>query len=270
MTAASVPAADGRRSSARSGAFMGFGQFFRKEVTEWWASRRAPIIFVITSLLVAGTTIAPWLQATFPAADGTGSAATLSADPTVNLVGANWVQWLVYIPILASMGLVAGERDKGTLAWSLSKPISRMALLSAKWTAGTLVYALAGVVLPMIVAAVVATVAYGAVPDPATIVGFGLALLTLPAFYIALSIAVGTRISSQAGVAGIAVAVSFAPAVAGIAAPGLAQALPPSMSMWSLAWASGADPGWITPAGWAIGMAVVAVLAVISFRRAEL
>jgi ABC-type transport system involved in multi-copper enzyme maturation permease subunit len=270
MTAASVHAADKRRSSMRSSTLMGFGQFFRKEVSEWWASRRAPIIFVITSLLVCGTTIAPWLQANFPAADGSGSAAPLSLDPTVNLVGANWVQWLVYLPILASMGLVAGERDKGTLAWSLSMPLSRTALLAAKWTAGALVYGLAGVVGPMIVGAAVATAAYGALPDPTTIVGFSVALLTLPAFYIGLCIAVGTRITSQAGVAGIAVAVSLSPALAGVLAPGVAQALPPSMGVWSLAWASGADPGWITPVGWAVGMAVVAVIAVASFRRAEL
>ena len=270
MTAASVPAAGGRQSSVRSGALMGFGQFFRKEVAEWWASRRALIIFFITSLLVAGTTVAPWLQATFPAADGSGSAAPLSLDPTLNLVGANWVQWLVYIPILASMGLVAGERDKGTLAWSLSKPISRTALLAAKWTAGTLVYALAGVILPMVVAVGIATLAYGSVPDPAITAGFAVALLTLPAFYIALSIAVGTRISSQAGVAGIAVALSFSPALVGMFAPGLAQALPPSMGPWSLAWAGGGAPGWITLAGWGIGMSVVAAFAVASFRRAEL
>ena len=270
MTAASVHAADGGRSSLRSGALMGFGQFFRKELAEWWASRRALIIFAITSLLVAGTTIAPWLQATFPAADGSGSAAPLSLDPTVNLVGANWVQWLVYIPILASRGLVAGERDKGTLAWSLSKPVSRTALLAAKWTAGTLAYGLAGLVLPMIVAAVAATLAYGAVPVPTTTAGFTLSLLALPAFYIALSIAVGTRISSQAGVAGIAVAVSFSPALVGMFAPGIAQALPPSMGPWSLAWAGGGDPGWITPAGWVIGMSLVAAFAVASFRRAEL
>ena len=118
---------------------MGFSQFFRKEISERVASRRALVAFAVTSVLVAGTTVAPWLQATFPGSEA--SASPIVLDPTFNLIGANWNQWLTYIAIFATMGLLAGERDKGTLAWSLPKPLSRPALLLAKWSAGTLMYA---------------------------------------------------------------------------------------------------------------------------------
>ena len=249
---------------------MGFSQFFRKEITEWLASRRALVVLVVTTLLVAGTTIAPWLQVTFPGSGSEAAASAIVMDPTINLVGANWSQWLTYIAIFAAMGLVAGERDKGTLAWSLSKPLSRSALLLAKWSAGTLVYALAGLALPMFVGIGVATAAYGAVPDLSIIGFFSIAMLTLPAFYIALSVALGTRIQSQAAVAGIALAASFLPAFAGLISADVAQAMPTAMPSWALAMASGEPVGWTTPVGWLVGMVAVAAIAHITFAKAEL
>lgn len=253
---------------AGAGPLMGFSQFFRKEISEWVASRRALVVFAVTSVLVAGTTVAPWLQATFPG--GEAPASPIVMDPTINLIGANWNQWLTYIAIFAAMGLLAGERDKGTLAWSLSKPLSRPALLLAKWSAGTLVYAVVGLVLPMLVGIAVATAAYGSLPDLSTVAVFSLAMLSLPAFYIALSIALGTRIQSQAAVAGIGLAASFLPALAGLISVELGRVMPPAMSSWALALAGGQDVGVTTPVGWLVGMVVIAVAAHVAFARAEL
>ena len=270
MTAATNPADVRVERSAGAGPLMGFSQFFRKELAEWLASRRALVVLLVTTFLVAGTTIAPWLQATFPASDGEATASPIVMDPTINLVGANWNQWLTYIAIFAAMGLLAGERDKGTLAWSLSKPLSRPALLLAKWSAGTLVYAVVGLILPMVVGVAVATAAYGSMPDLTTVAQFSLAMLCLPAFYIALSIALGTRIQSQAAVAGIGLAASFLPAFVGLISVELGRVMPPAMSSWALAVAGGQDVGVTTPVGWLIGMVVVAAAAHVAFARAEL
>ena len=270
MTAATNEAGLRLDPQASTHPLMGFGRFFVKELQEWWASRRAIVVFVVTTLIVAGTTVAPWLQATFPPASGEAPGGSLSMDPTLNLVGANWNQWLTFIAVFASMGLVAGERDKGTLAWSLSKPLSRNALLLAKWAAGTLVYAVVGLLLPMVVGAGVATAAYGATPDLSTIAAFSVAMLTIPALYIALSVALGTRLSSQAAVAGVGLAVSFLPSFAGLVSVDLARAMPPAMGEWALGMATAAPVGLVTPIGWLVGMAAIGVAASIAFARAEL
>ena len=270
MTAAANEANVRVERQPGAGALMGFSQFFRKEISEWLASRRALVVFAVTSFLVAGTTVAPWLQATLPGSDAEAPASSVVMDPTINLVGANWNQWLTYIAIFAAMGLLAGERDKGTLAWSLSKPLSRPALLLAKWSAGTLVYAVVGVVLPMLVGIAVAAAAYGSLPDLMTVALFSLAMLSLPAFYIALSIALGTRIQSQAAVAGIGLAASFLPALAGLISVEVGRVMPPAMSSWALAQAGGQDVGVVTPVGWLVGMVVVAAAAHVAFARAEL
>ena len=52
-------------------------------------------------------------------------------------------------------------------------------------------------------------------PDLATVGTFAVLFLTLPAFYIALTVGLGTAIKSTAGVAGIAFAVMFLPQVIG-------------------------------------------------------
>jgi ABC-type transport system involved in multi-copper enzyme maturation permease subunit len=168
------------------------------------------------------------------------------------------------------MGLVASERDKGTLAWSLSKPLSRGALLLAKWSAATLVYAVAGLLLPMLACVAVASAAYGAPPDLAAVGRFTVAILTIPAFYIALCVALGTRLSSQAAVAGVALAVTFLPSFAGLISVDLARLMPPAMADWVLAMAGGAPVGLLTPVGWVAGMVAIAVAASVAFARAEL
>jgi ABC-type transport system involved in multi-copper enzyme maturation permease subunit len=250
---------------------MGFWPFFRKELTEWRRSRRAMIVALVTSFLATGMTITPWLRATFPAAPGeAGPAGPLTLDPTLNLIGANWNQWLTYISIFVAMGLMAGERDRGTLAWSLSKPLSRTALLLAKWSAGTLVYSLVGLWLPMAVSVTVATLAYGALPDMGVIGTLSLLLVAVPAFYIALSIALGTRIPSQPGVAGIAIGASFLPMFVAIVSSGLALALPTGIGDWAVAAAVGVPVDLAAPTGWLVGMVALAAAAHYSFSRAEL
>jgi hypothetical protein len=247
---------------------MGFGPFFRKEATEWWASRRAGIVFLVTSLLVSMVTIAPWLQATFPP-EGAGALPGISLDSTRNLIGANWDQWVTFISIFAAMSLLVGERDKGTLAWSLSKPLSRDALLLAKWTAGTAMYVVFGVLLPLVIGTVVATVTYGSVPDLGALALLAATLSAVPAFYIGLSIALGTRISSAAAVAGIGVGVTFLPQLASLISGEVAAAMPSGIGAWAVALAAGADVPVVTPVGWALSLVLIAVIARRVFARTE-
>ncbi len=57
-------------------------------------------------------------------------------------------QFFVVAAIFASMSLLLGERDSGTLAWTISKPVSRTSVLVSKWLTSTLLLWLATVVVP--------------------------------------------------------------------------------------------------------------------------
>ena len=64
---------------------------------------------------------------------------------------AKWDQWVFFFAIVFSVSLLIVERDRGTLAWSLSKPLSRRAMLAGKWIGAMAVYVPFGIVLPMVV-----------------------------------------------------------------------------------------------------------------------
>ena len=61
--------------------------------------------------------------------------------------------------------------------------------------------------IPIAVSVAIATVAYGGVPDMQTVGTFAVLYLTVPAFWVALTIALGTFIKSASGIAGIGFAV---------------------------------------------------------------
>ena len=132
-----------------------------------------------------------------------------------------------------------------------------------------LVFSLAAVLIPLAVAVLVATVVYGSLPD-LTIVGtFGLLFLTLPAFYIALTVGLGTAIKSTAGVAGAAFAVMFVPQILGGLLPIVGELSPTSIGVWALATAKGDPASVLTLVGWLVSMTIIVVGAELVFDRQE-
>ena len=58
------------------------------------------------------------------------TSAPINLDPSYNL---HMVGWDSFVPMFAAFGtmsLITAEHEKGTLAWSLSMPLSRSAVLS--------------------------------------------------------------------------------------------------------------------------------------------
>ena len=100
----------------------------------------------------------------FPADPGDGPAKVLSVLPIDNLLFAIGTQFIVLAAIFATMSLLIAERDSGTLAWTISKPVSRTSVLVSKWLTATLVLWVAAVVIPLAVTTVLVTVLYG-LPD---------------------------------------------------------------------------------------------------------
>jgi ABC-2 type transport system permease protein len=255
------------RPEARSRPFQGFGNLFRKEAGDWLQGRRALVVAAVSVAMGVLTVLVPLiLQATA----GPSAMSELSLDPTVNVL-LGWNGSVVpVVVILATMGLLALERDQGTLAWALTKPVSRTALLAAKWSAAFLALATMTVLLPLVVEVAIATVAYGAMPDLAVIAPFGLLYLTVPALYVTLTVAIGTVVRTTPGVAGVAFVAAFGPTMLGMLARDLAPFLPTSMDRWALGIVGDAPLTLTQPLSWLISVVALAAFSVFAFDRQEI
>jgi ABC-2 type transport system permease protein len=263
MTAQS-PAIETAGTHRGGNLFLGFGTVFRKEVAEWVRGRRALIVGLVSIGAAVLGTIIPYIVPK----DSPG-AGSLSMDPTVNVL-AGWSGLTFQIvAVLATMSLLSTERDRGTLGWSLTNPVSPTSILAAKWSAAMVVYGLVGVVLPLAISTIVATFVYGAVPSLGTIGLFAALYLLVPAFYIGLTIALGTGLKAAAGIAGIAFLVMFLPSGIGALLPIVNEVSPTSIVAWAMATATGEPASLVTLGGWLVSMAVLVVGAKVVFDRQE-
>ena len=266
MTADTATIAPLATALGRGGMFLGFANSLRKESTEWFRSPKALIVLAVSIAGAIFMTLIPFIaRATGEASE----AELLTMDPTANVLLGWTGQTVAFIAVLSTMALISAERDRGTLAWSLSNPVSPTSIIASKFVAAVLVIAVVAVALPMIVSIGIATFAYGGLPDLAIIAPFSALFLALPVFYIALTIAVGTVVRSTAGVAGVAFAVMFVPQIIGGLVPVANDISPTSIGTWALAVANGQAASALTPIGWLISMVAICVGAKLAFDRQE-
>src|SRR5206468_510069 len=138
-----------------------------------------------------------------------------------------------------------------------------------KYVVAVSVFIAAAVLVPMLVSVGLATVVYGGLPDLRIVGTFVGLFVALPAFYIALTIALGTGVKSTVGIAGIAFAVMLLPQIIGGLLPIVAELSPTSIGTWAMLVAKGQPASMLTPIGWGISMAVLAVGAKLVFDRQE-
>jgi len=246
-------------------ALTGFRPFLRKELSDWWQSRAALVIFLVVAALGAIGTLAGRIDA---AAGDTPGAADLA--PIMNVLGARFEDWILFAAIFASIGLLTQERAAGTLAWTLSKPVSRASVLVGKWIAGVIMLGIFAIALPLTVSVVVATASYGALPDLAAVARFGLLLLTVPAFFVALNVATATRLNSQAAIVAIAFGVFAAPYLLSAFAPAIAEVWPTSVAGMAGGFAMGEAPSVPSLAVWAASIVVLGGAGVAILNREDL
>ena len=267
MTAQPTAATPRFIASKGSWPLLGFGTVVRKELTEWTRGPKALIILGVSVLGAVFMTLIPFIAEATKEADAAG---LLSHDPTANVLLGWTGQTVALIAVLSTMALLSTERDRGTLAWTLTNPVSPASVIAAKFLVAILVFVAAAVVLPMLVSVGLATVVYGGLPD-LQVAGTFLALfVALPAFYIALTVALGTAVKSTVGVAGVAFAVMFLPQVLGGLLPIVNELSPTSIGNWAMLVAKGQPASMLTPIGWAISMIVLVVGAKLVFDRQEL
>lgn len=253
-------------TEATGGMFLGFRNAFRKEIAEWL---HGPKILVVAGLSIAIAIFTTMLTRIEQATVEPGELLRVSTDPTFNALLGWSGQFVGIVAIVASMTIISVERDRGTLAWNLTNPVSPASILAAKFAASMVVFSLATVILPMAAAVGVATVAYGAVPDLAVVSTFTLLFLAVPAFFLALTIGLGAGIRSTAGIAGVAFAVLFVPQMLGGIVPGLTELSPTSIGQWAQAVVMGQPAPLSIPISWLVSMLVIVIGAKLVFDRQE-
>lgn len=248
-----------------------------KELIESWRTRRLPavlIMFIAIGLLAPIT--AKYLPEIIKAALGDQITVPLptpkAADAVVQLQK-NLGQLGAFAAIVLAMNAVAGEKERGTAAFLLTKPVSRGGFIGAKLAALGLVLALA------VVAAIVVGWVYTAILfEPLPIAGWvALGVLTWLGLSVwaALTFLASTVTGSAAAAAGIGIVALIVLSLISVI-PQIARFLPPALDGPALALATGttADLASDTLASAIVGSIVLLVLSALgawlAFRRQEL
>jgi ABC-2 type transport system permease protein len=253
---------------------MIFFTALRKELLEQWRSYRLLIVVVVLAAfgLVSPLTakFMPELFKMLP--NGEQIAAMMPAPTVLDAIGQyikNSGQFALILALLMTMGTVAQEKDKGTAALMLVKPLPRPVFLAAKFVALGLTF------LTGIVVAGAACYYYTWLLFEPLHIGKWLALngllLLYALVYIALTLLCSTMTRSQVAAGGLAVALLIVMGIVGVI-PAVGEFLPERLLTWGgLLFAPTGD---VTPwkalvgnAGFIIG-ALTGAWAI--FRRQEL
>lgn len=193
------------QDESRAG-LAGFRLLLAKEMKSWWGTRRWLVQGLLWTLALNGLLfVALFLLPPLMAAQGEDI-----GDPLV--VGGQMFFALGMMAIsvgvvILTQGEVIDERESGTAAWILSKPVSRAAFIGSKLLANGLSILVLMVLLPSVAAFVQMSIASsGAVP----LTGFlsALLLLTLHVlFYLTLTIMLGVLMKNRGAILGVSLGV---------------------------------------------------------------
>jgi len=114
----------------------GLGPLLRKELLEQWRTLRLPVIATIFLLVgLSSPLLARFTPEILKSVAGDQFSITLptpTAADAVDQLAKNLGQFGGLIAVLLAMGAVASEKERGTAALLLTKPVSRAAFLGAR------------------------------------------------------------------------------------------------------------------------------------------
>ena len=253
----------------------GFRVLFAKEIAEQVRTLRLVVLAIVfVSFGILSPLSARYLPALIDAL-GSDQLGIVITIPTPTLADAvdqllkNVSQFGILAAILLSMGAVATEKERGTAAFVLSKPVSRAAFLTAK---------IAAIALDLLLAVAAAGIAgYGytaylfAAPPADGYVAMCLLLWLSLVVYASLTFLGSTLTRSAAAGAGIGFAFLVLTGIVG-AIPNIGRFMPGGLLAPARSLGLGSAPGDVaTPI--LVNLAFIAVLATASwltFRRQEL
>jgi ABC-2 type transport system permease protein len=252
---------------------MRFLDVMQKEMTESWRSRRLLVLVaVLTVFGMASPLLARFMPEMMRLLPGGEAIAEIIPTPSladaVGQYAKNLTQFSLVLAILLTMGSVVGERERGTAAMMLVKPVARSSFLGAKLAslavgfAVALLFAAAGGYLYL-------WILFGA-PPAAGWLALNALLLLYALVYVAITLFASTIARSVAMAAGIAVGLAGLLGLVGII-PDARRYLPGMLATWGTQLAMGAQvDAWSSVA---VSVALVAacfVAAWVVFEKSEI
>ena len=184
-----------------------FGIALRKELFQMWRTKRVLVVAAVFGLFgMTSPVMAYFMPQMFKAIPGAEQFVSLIPTPTTADAMTQYIknisQFGFILAIFLGMSGVAGEKERGTASLVLSKPMTRWAFVTSKFTAQVLVY-LMGFLLAMFGAYFYIIVLFGAYDFGAlALVTFLLMFWLLPFVVITLDGSViGGTTSAAAGIA---------------------------------------------------------------------
>jgi ABC-2 type transport system permease protein len=209
----------------------------RKELLQQVRTKRLLVVAAVFALFGLGSPlIANFTPQLLSSIEGAEQFADLIPEPSaadaVTQYVKNITQFGFLIAILLGMGAVAGEKEKGTAAMILSKPLPRWAFILSKFTAQAFVYLL-GFALAGVGAYAYTTWLFEALPIGAFFLATFLLLVWLLTF-AAVTLAASTLAASTGAAAALALAAAIILLLAG-SFPKVAPFAPGALVSWASA-----------------------------------
>ncbi len=246
---------------------------FKKEWLEQRRSRKFLIaVIVLTFFGMTSPLLAKFMPQMLALIPGASSIASLVPEPTVQDAVAQYIknitQFGVLMALLFAMGSVASEKEKGTAALVLTKPLPRSSFLLAKFLALALTFTVA-LALAGVSAYYYTAVLFGA-PDGLNWFLLNALLLLYMLVYVAVTLLFSTLVKTQYIAMGASFGVLILLGILG-AIPGWSASLPDGLIQNGAALLTGAPL-----AGWqclwvSLGILILSLgAAILAFRKQEL
>ncbi len=207
----------------------------RKELIEQWRTYRLLILLILMFVwAMLSPLTAKYMPLLFTLIPGGEQVAGLIPQPTIMDAIAQYVKNLpmfgIVLALLLNMGSMASEKDKGTAALMLVKPLSRAAFLVAKFIASTVAFLMA-MVLAAVTGYLYTLILFGPLNWGPWLALNGLLWLEMM-LTVAVTLLFSTLLRSQAAAAGLTfTGILLAGVIAGI--PRLGEAMPSQLTVWA-------------------------------------
>ena len=252
---------------------MTFIASLRKEFIEQWRTYRfLMLVFVLAFFGMTSPLLAKYTPELLKIIPATGGMTIAMPPPTVMDAISQYVknvsQFGILLALLLSMGAVAQEKDKGTAAMMLVKPLSRATFILSKVTALGLAF-LASLLIAGLGAYYYTVILFQPVDLGAWLV-MNLLLWVYMLVYIALTVLFSTLTRSQAAAAGLSFGMLLLMGLVGSLGK-LGDYLPGQLINWSAGMMAGIPATYWPALAVSVGLILASlVIALLSFNKQEL
>lgn len=178
----------------------GLGNLLRAGFGSWWKTNTWWIMSLMWTLIINGI-LAGILWS--------GSDGDMDWEGAIVLFGLFAGLFPTIAVIIIMQDAVVGEKESGTAAWVLSKPVSRVSFVLSKLITNSISMLITMTLIPSVFVFIQISIAKGSMPPPLNFMG-GLLVISLNLlYYLTLTLMLGTLFNNRGPVIGIPLALAF-------------------------------------------------------------